>query len=35
LVGFRSEASVAMMIARQFHREIVQHYLHQINGRVP
>jgi hypothetical protein len=28
-----SEASVAMMIARQLRREIVERYQHQVNGR--
>ena len=30
-----SEASVAMMIARQLCREIVERYQHQVNGRAP
>jgi hypothetical protein len=30
---YRSEASVAMMIARQLHREITERYRHQVNGR--
>lgn len=29
-----SEASVAMMIARQLRREITERYHHQVNGRV-
>jgi hypothetical protein len=32
---YRSEASVAMMIARQLRREIVERYEHQVNGRAP
>ena len=32
---YRSEASVAMMIARQLRREIVERYQHQVNGRAP
>ena len=32
---YRSEASVAMMIARHLRREIVQRYQHQVNGRAP
>ena len=32
---YRSEASVAMMIARQLCREIVERYQHQVNGRAP
>jgi hypothetical protein len=30
---YRSEASVAMMIARQLRREIALRYQHQVNGR--
>jgi hypothetical protein len=30
---YRSEASVAMMIARQLRREITQRYERQVNGR--
>ena len=30
---YRSEASIAMMIARQLRREIVERYQHQMNGR--
>ena len=30
---YRSEASVAMMIARQLRREIAKRYQHQVNGR--
>ena len=30
---YRSEASVAMMIARQLRREIVERFEHQANGR--
>jgi hypothetical protein len=30
---YRSEASVAMMIARQLRREITERYQHQVNGR--
>ncbi|MGC2463225.1 MAG: hypothetical protein WA446_19995 [Steroidobacteraceae bacterium] len=30
-----SEASVAMMIARQLRREIIERYQHQVNGRAP
>ena len=30
---YRSEASVAMMIARQLRREIVERYQHQMHGR--
>lgn len=30
---YRSEASVAMMIARQLRREITERYHHQANGR--
>jgi len=30
-----SEASVAMMIARQLRHEIVERYQHQVNRRVP
>ena len=30
---YRSEASVAMMIARQLQREIALRYQHQVNGR--
>ena len=29
---YSSEASVAMMIARQLHREIVERYRRQVNG---
>ena len=32
---YRSEASVAMMIARQLRREIVERYERQANGRAP
>ena len=32
---YSSEASVAMMIARQLRREIVARYQHQVNGRAP
>jgi hypothetical protein len=32
---YRSEASVAMMIARQLRREIVERYEHQVDGRGP
>jgi hypothetical protein len=32
---YRSEASVAMMIARQLRREIVERYGRQANGRAP
>jgi hypothetical protein len=32
---YRSEASVAMMIARQLRREIALRYQHQVNGRAP
>jgi hypothetical protein len=32
---YRSEASVAMMIARQLRREIAERYQHQVNGRSP
>ncbi len=32
---YRSEASVAMMIARQLRREIIERYQHQANGRAP
>ena len=32
---YRSEASVAMMIARQLRREIVERYQHQVNGSAP
>jgi hypothetical protein len=32
---YRSEASVAMMIARQLRREIAERYRHQVNGRAP
>ena len=32
---YRSEASVAMMIARQLRREIAERYQRQVNGRVP
>ena len=31
-VPYRSEASVAMMIARQLRCEIVERYRHQLNG---
>ncbi len=30
---YRSEASVAMMFARQLRREITERYRHQVNGR--
>jgi hypothetical protein len=30
---YSSEVSVALMIARQLHREIVERYQHQANGR--
>jgi hypothetical protein len=32
---YRSEASVAMMIARQLCREIAERYQRQVNGRAP
>jgi hypothetical protein len=32
---YRSEASVAMMIARQLRREIAQRHGRQVNGRAP
>jgi hypothetical protein len=32
---YSSEASVAMMIARQLRREITARYQHQVNGRAP
>jgi hypothetical protein len=32
---YSSEASVAMMIARQLRREIAERYQRQVNGRVP
>lgn len=32
---YRSEASVAMMIARQLRREITERYRHQANGQAP
>ena len=32
---YRSEASVAMIIARQLRREITERYQHQVNGRAP
>ena len=34
-VPYRSETSVAMMIARQLRREIVERYQRQANGRAP
>ncbi len=32
---YRSEASVAMMIARQLRREIAERYQRQVNGMAP
>ncbi len=32
---YRSETSVAMMIARQLRREIAERYQQQVNGRAP
>ena len=32
---YRSETSVAMMIARQLRVEIAERYRHQVNGRAP
>ena len=32
---YRSEASVAMMIAGQLRREIAERYARQVNGRAP
>ena len=32
---YRSEASVAMMIARQLRQEITERYARQVNGRAP
>ena len=32
---YRSEASVALVIARQLRREIIERYERQVNGRAP